>query len=276
MDADLQSPRRRYQSNNQDGQNQRQQLEDSTLIPLSVKMVLAAQKEFATQPFTIDGQDITNIQILALILESVSRGPALEYTLDDGTASVVGKNYHPQMIDANTPELIESGVYVRVYGTIIQTQEKNEINIQRITRVTNFNDVTSHLLTVIHAHLLRTSSAAVLTSQPAIDHLSSPITSPPMSAAFHMESLTPHTPNRSMDQTITPPRQQNLTRREMCLQDVLQFIQENTEPDGHTAMDIAGALLGKYPEYEIKEALTTLYDNAQVTIGLTMDHYACI
>ncbi|KAA6359070.1 MAG: putative replication protein A2, 32kDa [Streblomastix strix] len=148
-----------FQSPQKEEQQGRQRtLENSTLIPLTVKMLLEAKKDISQSPFQVDGADITNVEIVGLILELSAQANFINYKVDDGTGCIDVRQWNtPGVSDEDQQQDTQKeGSYVRVCGTLTITQDVKTLVAFQIHQVTDFNEITYHNLSIIHSHLIRT------------------------------------------------------------------------------------------------------------------------
>ncbi|TVY87904.1 Replication factor A protein, partial [Lachnellula willkommii] len=125
------------QSGSQDSPGGTKTYGKDTLRPVTIKQLIEAQITFVGQINSISSQ-ATNTT----------------YKLDDGTGLIEVK----QWIDADaisdpTKQLPKEGEYLRVWGRIKAFNNKRHIAVHVLRPITNFNEISCHLLEATAVHL---------------------------------------------------------------------------------------------------------------------------
>ena len=120
----------------------------------------------------IDNQVTYRVKLIAQIMAKNPQATVVTLDLDDGTGRIDAKFWlqqsesedgEEQMQDTESASWLE-GSYVRVFGQIrqIRGSERTSIFAQSIQPITDFNEITFHMLEVIYVHLyfLRSSGGA--------------------------------------------------------------------------------------------------------------------
>lgn len=131
-----------------------------SLVAVTVKQMFNAASATADDSFQIDGVDVHNVTVVGKIVSATEQSTCLIYKIDDGTGKVEVRFW----IDSDDSELLnrnkaewQVGTYVRVTGQLRTFQGQRNIVAFQIRPVTDFNEVTYHLLEVVYAHLHRTN-----------------------------------------------------------------------------------------------------------------------
>lgn len=138
--------------NNPDGSQ-----EQTTVQTLTVRMCLEAKKVMPLSPFTVNLMEITNIEILGLILEATPAPNCVVYKLDDGTGCIDVRHFWPTNESDGGHPAVKDGAYARACGTLKQSQMGKELVAFNITIVEDMNELTYHQLKIIKNYLVRTN-----------------------------------------------------------------------------------------------------------------------
>lgn len=131
------------------------------MLPVTIKQIMGAQEEGDENAYKIDGRECTQVSIVGQIINLHEQSVNHTYTIEDSTGQIDAimwidqdeSDYQQQLRSTWTP-----GAYVRVVGNVRsnpQTNAKN-INAFHMRRITDFNEITYHLLDSIHSHLYNT------------------------------------------------------------------------------------------------------------------------
>ncbi|KAF4636160.1 hypothetical protein G7Y89_g1917 [Cudoniella acicularis] len=125
-----------------------------TLRPVTIKQIIDAQQAHPESEFKIDGSDVTQITFVGQINSVYPQATNITYKLDDGTGIVEVKLW----IDAEAAEESKApqskeGEYIRVWGRLKAFNTKRHVGAQMIRPVTDFNEVSYHLLEATAVHL---------------------------------------------------------------------------------------------------------------------------
>merc|ERR1719356_646842 len=89
----------------------------------------------------IGGAQVTNISVNGKVLSAEAKQSAVEYVLDDGTGKIPVKHWNSE--DAGDA-MMPVGTYATAYGK----WNNNEMTAYSMKPVTDFNEVTYHLMNV--------------------------------------------------------------------------------------------------------------------------------
>ncbi|TVY45381.1 Replication factor A protein [Lachnellula subtilissima] len=142
------------QSGSQDSPGGTKTYGKDTLRPVTIKQLIEAQQPHPDSEFKIDGADVTQITFVGQINSISSQATNTTYKLDDGTGLIEVK----QWIDADaiadsTKQLPKEGEYLRVWGRIKAFNNKRHIAVHVLRPITNFNEISCHLLEATAVHL---------------------------------------------------------------------------------------------------------------------------
>lgn len=127
-----------------------------------MKQLLNAPEGSSEDSIKIDGVEQMQVTLVGMIMAVSETSAKLTYTIDDGTGSIEVKLW----IDTNETEASaakraawKEGVYVRASGHARSFNSIRSIVAFRISAITDFNEVTFHMLDTLNAHLYNTKGA---------------------------------------------------------------------------------------------------------------------
>ncbi|EKG19567.1 Nucleic acid binding OB-fold tRNA/helicase-type [Macrophomina phaseolina MS6] len=133
-----------------------------TLRPVTLKQINDAVNTQESD-FTIDGAEITQITFIGQIRNISQQTTNITFKLDDGTGIAEVKLWidsdapNPlEPADGSKPTLVENA-YARVWGKLKSYGNKRHVIAHIIRPITDFNEISYHLLeaTVVHLHFTR-------------------------------------------------------------------------------------------------------------------------
>lgn len=113
---------------------------NQTLTPVTAKMLNDAIQA-GGDDLVIGGAQVTNISVNGKVLSAEAKQSAVEYVLDDGTGKIPVKHWNSE--DAGDA-MMPVGTYATAYGK----WNNNEMTAYSMKPVTDFNEVTYHLMNV--------------------------------------------------------------------------------------------------------------------------------
>lgn len=134
-----------------------------SLIPTTIKQLKNAPSAAGGDAgFSLDGRDLHQVTIVGLIVNADEQATNLQYTIDDGTDTILVKMWVDQDSDESFAERRaqwKEGVYVRVIGQLRSFNNTKNLVAYSIQPVTDFNEYTFHFIEVVHTHLRHTKGA---------------------------------------------------------------------------------------------------------------------
>ncbi|KAI7901927.1 uncharacterized protein BX663DRAFT_512929 [Cokeromyces recurvatus] len=212
-------------SNNNDGAYARKPMGDQTLRPVTIKQI-----KTCTMPqegvFRIDNADASQITFVGVIRNIQELATNYVYTIEDGTGAIevrkwIEQQESPEEADARRELTIDT--YVRVNGRLNSFSGRISIVGYSIRPVTDFNEITYHLLDTIHTHLVFTKTGSDNTMN--VDPIMKPLT------------IQDH------------------------VNDAIKMFDNN--PDGATIEQICSKLKNLYTETQIRETIDILQSEGQ-------------
>lgn len=130
-----------------------------TLRPVTIKQIIDAHQPHPDSEFKIDGIEVTQLTFVAQISTVSAQATNTTYKVDDGTGLIEVK----QWVDADSDNSAarpspKEGEYLRVWGRLKAFNNKRHIGAHSIRLVTDFNEVSYHLLEATAVHLYFTKS----------------------------------------------------------------------------------------------------------------------
>jgi len=143
-------------------QSTQKKRDTQSLLPVTIKQLNdAAPQAESTGRIKIDGKELAQITLLGVILQVDLQPTNINYMIDDGSGKIQVKVYIDSEDENNsTHTQWREQMYVRVIGNYrVFNGNVNVIGFQLIP-VTDFNEITFHMLQVISCHLKNTKGAA--------------------------------------------------------------------------------------------------------------------
>ncbi|XP_059146897.1 replication protein A 32 kDa subunit-like [Physella acuta] len=127
----------------------------SSIVPVTVAQILTAKHE--DDVFVSGNLELSMITLVGLIT-SVNESPTrIDYMIDDMTGPPIEVRFFNTADDNENPDSKEStthptNIYVRISGNLRAFGGKRTVNAIKITPLTDMNELTYHILDVIHAN----------------------------------------------------------------------------------------------------------------------------
>ncbi|EFJ17203.1 hypothetical protein SELMODRAFT_421246 [Selaginella moellendorffii] len=159
----------------------------SGLFPLTVKQMSRAIQSSTDDNLIVDGQSMSNVTMVGMLLGKEERATDISFMLDDGTGRVEVKRWieSPDAPEALQLHSIQHGQYVRIHGHLRTFQNKRTVVAFAVKPITDFNEITFHFLDCIFAHTYNTKSQGAArpdgpASPPTFNHTnySNPVSNP--------------------------------------------------------------------------------------------------
>ncbi|KAJ9576712.1 hypothetical protein L9F63_025393 [Diploptera punctata] len=125
----------------------------NNIFPVCVRQILEAPED----GLSFGSTSVQMIELVAIVRKIAVESSNVEYELDDNTGSMSG--FYWLQADEKTDEMptippVVENSYYRVYGTIRTLQGRKYVQIIRITALKDLNELTMHLLEVMHKPML--------------------------------------------------------------------------------------------------------------------------
>lgn len=141
-----------------DSASKKRDFANNTLRPVTIKQLLDAQQPHSdSDVVNIDNSEVSTVTIVGQIRNISAQTTNVTYKLDDGTGTIDVKVWVD--IDAGQseaedkrPKPVEMG-YARVWGKLKVLNNKRHIGATFIKPITDFNEISYHLLEATYIHL---------------------------------------------------------------------------------------------------------------------------
>lgn len=134
-----------------------------SLRPVTIKQLVDATHPHPDADFKVDSVDVTQITFIGQIRNISVQATNITYKLDDGTGLIEIKKWVDQDRaegeggQAGSPYVTDQ--YLRVYGRLKEFSGKRHVGAHSIRQITDFNEITFHLLEAAFVHLNFTRGA---------------------------------------------------------------------------------------------------------------------
>ncbi|XP_072530733.1 replication protein A 32 kDa subunit-like [Salminus brasiliensis] len=128
------------------------------ILPCTVSQLMSATPH--QDAFFIKGIEINQVSVVGVIRRTKPSVAHVVYTLDDMTGPPVDVKQWMNLEDVNMNScVIPPGTYIKLVGSLRSFQHRRSLVAFSIRRVEDLNEVTSHMLEVVQAHLLNDGSS---------------------------------------------------------------------------------------------------------------------
>jgi len=142
----------------QGGQGGKRHERDEALHPVTIKQLIEA--EAVGEDFKIDGEIYSQVCIVGQIQNVSSQSTNISYRLDDGTGTIDVRKWIDEearmALEAGTMSPVPQDTYVKVWGKLKEHYSKRHVGAQFVRPVSDYNEVTYHLLQATLVHLQQT------------------------------------------------------------------------------------------------------------------------
>ncbi|KAL4960821.1 putative replication factor-a protein [Aspergillus stella-maris] len=150
----------------------RQEGNNTTLRPVTIKQILDATQPYTEANYTIDGQDVSSIVFIGQVRNISTQATNVTYKLDDGTGEVEAKMWITPTEEMDTTDDLgkegkdKNGVevngYAKVFGKLKSLLGgKKVINTHSVRPLTDINELHFHFLEATAVHLFHTRGPPV-------------------------------------------------------------------------------------------------------------------
>jgi replication factor A2 len=258
-------------------------------MPLTIKQILNA--EHKDSKFRVDGKEITQLTIVALVIHADLQSTGINYVLDDGTGKISCRFFLDAEDMSTSKAVHREGVYVRVYGNARVFGNQRSVFAFQVMEVKDFNELTYHTLDVITTHLKNTkgyqplqgmvgqsSNNSMRTGQQG----SMPLTSSSNSNINNYNSYSSNSNSNSnmnmgmKGQSIAMENDNSNSGMDPLQKMVLKIFQTDTSA-GESGTSIQ-TVMSKIPQAsadQIRKAVETLSEEGHLYSTIDEDHFKC-
>lgn len=233
------------------------------IIPCTVSQLMSASQ--ADEAFKVGDVEVAQVTLVGIIRSTDKSMTNIQYKVDDMTSAPMDVK---QWVDTEDPAVdstvLPPGTYVKVSGNLRSFQNHRSVVAFRIRPLEDMNEITSHMLEVVHAHMAlckpqTMASAGGMNSSMAsmsrtnMGNMGSMGTMGSMGGGYSGANMVNNGLNASQNQ-------------------VLSLIRSCPEPQGISIQDIKQRLSGMSINI-IKQAVEFLSNEGHIFSTIDEDHY---
>mmetsp|Transcript_21925 Transcript_21925/g.85924 ORF Transcript_21925/g.85924 Transcript_21925/m.85924 type:complete len:254 (+) Transcript_21925:90-851(+) len=231
----------------------------STLLPVTIKQAMGAQTD-PSSTFTIDGVPLYQVSLVGQIMKADRKPTNVYLELEDGTGRIDVRKWMDSDGGENAAEIAETaawteGVYVRVVGSLREMNERKSIVAYAVVPLTDYNEITYHLLSAIHAHLYNLKAAKSAPLLGAGGTFGSGMGMPQFGGSAYQAPA------------VAKPEYSGVQG------DVLNLVKGTQVPEGASKQSMLQSLSGKYGEPAVLQAIASLNDEGLIYTTMDEDHF---
>lgn len=137
------------------GGRQRKDYGEQTLIPVTIRMVLSANKNAEEDMALSDGRALHQVKIVGAVRSADDSSTKVTYHVEDGTGLIevqkwVDDNESPAAAEFRQKSM-QDHIYVRVIGQVKEYDGKKSIVAYSIRPISTGNELSYHMLEVVHS-----------------------------------------------------------------------------------------------------------------------------
>ncbi|KAL7826984.1 hypothetical protein AOLI_G00321930 [Acnodon oligacanthus] len=141
------------------------------ILPSTVSQLLSATEQQGS--FFIQGTEINQVGVVGIIRRTKPAGAYIVYSLDDMTGPPLDVKRWMDLEAANMNDcVIPPGTYIKVVGSLRSFQNHRSMVAFSVRRVEDYNEITSHMMEVVQAHLLNDSGSCTAMKNNAMTTMS--------------------------------------------------------------------------------------------------------
>ncbi|XP_036418471.1 replication protein A 32 kDa subunit-like [Colossoma macropomum] len=142
------------------------------VLPCTVSQLLSATEQQGS--FFIQGTEINQVTVVGIVRRTKPAVAYVVYSLDDMTGPPLDVKQWMDLEDANMNDcVIPPGTYIKVVGSLRSFQNHRSMVAFSTCRVEDYNEITSHMMEVVQAHLLNDSSSCSMMKKKAMTSIMS-------------------------------------------------------------------------------------------------------
>ncbi|KAI9548611.1 hypothetical protein NQZ68_007478 [Dissostichus eleginoides] len=122
------------------------------ILPCSVSQLLSASKA-SSDTFALCDQEFNQVSVVGIVRELLPFVKYVQYALDDMTGPPLTVRQWVNSEDCTLLVFASPGTYVKVIGSLRSSTGERSLQAKHIRVITDLNEITSHMLEVVHAHM---------------------------------------------------------------------------------------------------------------------------
>lgn len=240
------------QPQSQSPEKRARQEDKQTCLPATCRLLLdSVAKQSGDKEVLVHGQEVANV-VLVGVVEELSQGAVLEFTLNDGTGRLKVRYYQN---DGQGLDGIAAGRYVSVVG-MLRPSPSLHISAMTLRPVTSADEVSYHTIEVAHVALMLRNGgskapAAKPSTQSAVSQASVAVAKPSQEGVQAAAPVSVAAPAGAV-KSLTSEAVMEVLRREI-----------ESKPEGVPLSLLCEQFKGS-SESEVKAALEKLVDEGDV------------
>ncbi|CAL9691189.1 unnamed protein product [Knipowitschia caucasica] len=122
------------------------------VLPCTVSQLLGSSL-LQHEAFAIGDLELHQVSVVGIVRSSCPCATYNQFCVDDMTGPpLTVRQWTNTDSESSDPLEPEPGVYVKVHGSLRELQGQKSLMAMRIRRVSDLNEITSHMLEVVYAH----------------------------------------------------------------------------------------------------------------------------
>jgi len=237
----------------------------NTFTPLSIAQIKGAQP--GGDNLTVDGKELGFVSVVGVVRQVENMTTKRTYQIEDHTGVIDVTKWVEEEEEGDGADIREN-VYVRVVGNIKPNKGTNAMSAYHISQVTNTNEMTMHLLDIIHTHLKNTKGSLDAPQQAAA----------PMQTGGGGSFADPAAGGLAGGQATGgqyayQQQAQSESVGTPCQNCVLECIKQSSDETGVSITSICESLAGRFNETDIRSGLDFLSNEGHIYSTIDDDHY---
>lgn len=244
-----------------------------SLTPVNIKQVLGAEPAGEENVFQIDGRNVNQVSLVALVLECEGNTQMYMLKVNDGSGTIPVKiwkdsNRDPALEESKTAEL-EKGRYLRIVGTIKMFQGTVSVQASFTRPITDFNEITFHMAETMFVHRLNMNAMDGSALNPAAGFGTGFGMMMPSSGPAGLSKPIPGMGQKPLANNQQAGVQGQFTAAQ---RDVVNFIMRKTSPNGTHINEIISSLK-TYTDTAIRQAIDYLSEEGHIYSTIDDEHF---
>uniref|UniRef100_A0A1A7YD76 Replication factor A protein 2 n=1 Tax=Iconisemion striatum TaxID=60296 RepID=A0A1A7YD76_9TELE len=225
------------------------------IIPCTVSQLMSASQ--ADETFKVGDVEVTQVTIVGIIRSTDKSMTNIQYKVDDMTCAPMDVK---QWVDTEDPSVdsgvLPPGTYVKISGNLRSFQNHRSVVAFRIRPLEDMNEITSHMLEVVQAHMALNKSQSTPAAAGGMSS-NSPVSHQPLAITAGSHSAG----NPMVINGLSANQNQ-----------VLSLIRGCPDPQGISVQDLKHRL-GSISLPVIKQAVEFLSNEGHIFSTIDEDHY---
>jgi replication factor A2 len=166
----------------QQQQRTRRQYDEQTLIPVTIRMALAAKPDTSGGEGSLqleDGRKLASVKIVAAVRSCNDYSTNILLEIEDGTGLLDVKQWFDDSDCSYLQELktqvLKDNIYVKIVGQLKVYDNKMQLVANSIHPITSGNEITHHMISVVHSAEKFKRGSEIVPSSVASSMMQSPM-----------------------------------------------------------------------------------------------------